>query len=424
MAALQYADVPDYSALILRRTFRDLNQPDAIMTRSKEWLAGTGALWNDNNKRWTFPSGATLTFGYLEHEDDKLHFQGAAFQYCGFDELTQFGDSQYRYLLSRMRRLKSTPVPVRVRAASNPGGPGHAWVKQRFLAEGREAERMFVPAGLADNPYLDRDEYVQMLAELDPTTRRQLLDGDWDAKPQGTKFHREWFRIVEQAPAACRWVRYWDLAATEPTPGRDPDWTVGARLGVLDGRYWLADVQRARLSPQGVEALIAQTAQLDGVGVEVYMEQEPGSSGVAQIDQYRRNVLDGYTFRGVRSTGSKEVRANPFSSAAEAGNVALVRGPWIGAFLDEVESFPQPGFHDDQVDAISGAHQQLKVGRGGIVDWDDDEDAPVLPVPQATSNRRAIEKTDPEVLALLRLEEPAVAQPLADLGSAILDDVS
>ncbi len=80
-AALQYVDVPGYAAIILRRTFRDLNQPESIMFRSKEWLLNTDAHWNANDKRWTFPSGATLTFGYLEKANDHYQYQGAEFHF-------------------------------------------------------------------------------------------------------------------------------------------------------------------------------------------------------------------------------------------------------------------------------------------------------------------------------------------------------
>src|SRR5712664_1987346 len=69
MAALQYVDVPSYATLILRRTFKQLSLPDAIMARSKDWLKGTGASWNEQRKQWVFPSGATLTFGHMQHEE-------------------------------------------------------------------------------------------------------------------------------------------------------------------------------------------------------------------------------------------------------------------------------------------------------------------------------------------------------------------
>ncbi len=359
MAALQYVDIPGYAALLLRRTYADLALPEALMDRANEWLSGTDARWDGKNKTWRFPSGATLSFGYLEHEKDKYRYQGAAFQFIGFDELTQFSESQYRYLFSRLRRLQGTHVPVRMRAASNPGGTGHEWVKQRFLVEGRARGRVFVPAKLADNPYLDRAEYMASLSELDPITRAQLLNGDWTARQSGGKFRREWFEIVDAAPATLRKVRYWDLAATAPKEGQDPDWTVGALLGVSpEGIYYLLDVRRVRATPAGVEQLIRQTAELDGHDVHIWMEQEPGSSGVNTIDHYTRRVLSGFTFRGDRVTGSKEERANPLSSQAEAGNVKLLRGVWNGDFLDEADAFPH-GAHDDQVDAASGAFSKL-----------------------------------------------------------------
>lgn len=355
MAALQYVDVPGYAAILFRRTYADLALPGALMDRAHEWLSGTEAKWNEREKTWTFPSSATLTFGYLEHEKDKYRYQSAEFQYIGFDELTQFTESQYLYLFSRLRRLKNSRVPLRMRSASNPGGVGHEWVKQRFLVE---RPHLFVSAKLDDNPYLDREAYLESLKELDPVTKLQLIEGDWSARPAGSKFRREWFEIVESVPADARRVRYWDLAATEPKPGKDPDWTCGVKMAEKDGIFYIEDVKRVRQTPRFVEALIKQTAELDGRAVEIWMEQEPGSSGVNTIDYYRRQVLVGFAFRGNKTTGSKEIRANPFSAAAEAGNVKLVRGPWISEFLDELEAFPGAS-HDDQVDAASGAYEKL-----------------------------------------------------------------
>jgi len=287
---------------------------------------------------------------------------------CGFDELTQFRELDYRFLFGWLRRPTGSDIPLRMRAASNPGGIGHEWVKQRFLSEPNE-ERLFLPARLDDNPHLDKESYVQSLMELDPVTRRQILEGDWSARQGGSKFRREWFEVVEAAPAQCRMVRAWDMAATEPKRGNDPDWTAGLLLAAnRDNVFYVIDVRRIRGTPGSVEALIKQTAELDGKAVQVRMEQEPGSSGVNVIDHYRRQVLPGFDFRGVPSTGSKEVRANPVASQAEAGNVKLVRGSWINAFLDELESFPG-GSHDDQVDALSGAFEALTQQRRLEVLW-------------------------------------------------------
>lgn len=175
----------------------------------------------------------------------------------------------------------------------------------------------------------------------------------------GGKIKRQWFTIVDAAPADAKRVRWWDLAGTEPSPTNpDPDWTAGPRVSLKDGVFYIEDVQRKRLSPHGVEQLVKQTAMTDGVAVPVGIEQEPGSSGKTTIDHYRRNVLVGFDVRSARATGDKEIRANPWISAAEAGNVKLVRGDWNTAFLDEVEVFPF-GAHDDQVDGVSGAVAEL-----------------------------------------------------------------
>lgn len=180
MAALQYVHVPNYAALLLRRTFADLSLPDAIMARSHQWLGGTSAHWDGLNKQWRFPSGASLTFGYLDNEQDKYRYQGAALQFVGFDELTQFPEGWYTYLLSRRRRLIGSTVPIRTRGATNPGNIGHDWVWRRFIDPNREEiGTVFVPAALADNSYIDAEDYRKSLELLDVTTRKQLLDGLW-----------------------------------------------------------------------------------------------------------------------------------------------------------------------------------------------------------------------------------------------------
>lgn len=360
MAALQYVDVPGYTAILFRRTYSDLSLPGALMDRAREWLEDTDARWLDKTKTWQFPSGATLTFAYLDNERDKYRYKGTELQFCGFDELTQFSESQYRYLFSRLRRLKGVDIPIRMRAASNPGDMGHEWVKQRFIVEGRAKGRVFIPATLADNPYIDAAEYEGTLSELDAVTRAQLMDGDWEVRPEGKLFQREWFEIVPQAPLLVRKVRFWDLAATEPKHGEDADWTVGVLLGLTrDGVLYVLDVVRVQKSPLGVEEIVRQTALADGVGVPVVMEQEPGATGKMSIDHYAREVLAGFEFHGAPSTGDKVVRARPVSSHAEKGLIKLVAGPWVTDFLNELAAFPTAGVHDDQVDALSGAFARL-----------------------------------------------------------------
>lgn len=377
MAALQYVDQPEYSALILRRSLVDLQKPRALMDLAYDWLAPTAAQWSEKQKAWIFPSvgakpGASLSFGYMESERDRYQYQGAAYQYVGFDELTQFTRTQYTYMFSRLRRLKESRVPLRVRASSNPGGDGHAWVFERFFTNGVESDkhgrrkRLFIPARLSDNPHLDAEEYEQSLDELPLVERLQLLHGDWTATKAGDWFRKEWWKLVERRdvpPIRMRLVRYWDTASTKPSErNRDPDFYSGTLMGEAGGVFYVLDQRRFRKGPAEAEQELAATTELDGPDVEVWMAQEPGSQSEALIQTYARTIFRGCIFRGDRQTGSKLQRAKPFSAACSNGLVYVVRAPWTRDFLDEHEAFPQPRVHDDQVDSASGAHQKLADG--------------------------------------------------------------
>jgi len=234
VAALEHVHVSTYRALLLRRTYSDLNLPDALMDLAKQWLAETDAKPIGGGREWAFPSGARLVFGHLDSENQKYRYQGAAFHFVGFDELTQFTESQYRYLFSRIRRRAAgdaSGVPLRMRAATNPGGIGHEWVHDRFFTQQGIAEgRRFIPAKLVDNPHLDADSYRQQLAELDPVTRMQLEEGDLGHPSVRKLLQAERFRA-----GAGRRVR-----ASAP-----PD--DGARLGPRgDGRRGRLRGRRAR----------------------------------------------------------------------------------------------------------------------------------------------------------------------------------
>lgn len=366
MSALQYVDIPGYSAILFRKTYADLALPGALMDRFRSWITNYDEVhWNNNTYIATFPSGARISFGYLNNTNDYLRYKGSEFQFIGMDEVTEIRESDYRYLFSRLRRPSTgelSKVPLRMRAASN---PAPNWVRQRFIVEGKETGRIFVPSMLTDNPGIDADSYRQALSALDPIERRRLEMGDWWATTLGTLFDRTNFVIIDhsevpQVLSSARAVRFWDLAATEPSHSNpDPDYTVGTLMLFDQGIAYVLDVKRARLKNEKVEQLIAQTAYEDGHSVSIRMEQEPGSSGKALVDQYARYVVPGFDFQGIRSTGDKLTRARPFSAAVANGNVRLVRGPWLTDWLDEFSSFPEACAHDDQVDSCVGAFSYL-----------------------------------------------------------------
>lgn len=380
---LRWVGLPNFRGIIFRRTFPELEK--SIVDRSRQLYKAVvpGADYNDQKKLWTFPSGARIYFGHLEHESSVYDHQSAEYQYIAFDELTHFTERQYTYLLTRARSSKG--VPIRIRAGSNPGGDGHEWVMKRWgrwldreskepLEPGERAwytntndgeqwvpqgtpeafSRQFIPGRLDDNPHLG-PEYRRSLMGQDRVTRARLLEGDWMIRPAaGAYFQRGWFKWLDAAPVGGVRVRRWDLASTE-----DGDWTVGVRMTRHDdGRVVIDDVVRARKRPAGVQALVLATAEIDGRATRIGIPQDPGQAGVDQRDAYAK-MLAGYDVRFGRETGDKVTRAQPFSAQAEAGNVHLVRGPWSEPFIQSLEAFPDEAVHDDDVDAAAGAFNML-----------------------------------------------------------------
>lgn len=371
-AAVQFVDYPQYRALVLRKTYPELSMPGAIMERAKTWFSGRAARWSADDHALIFQSGASITFAHMQYEDDKYRFGGTEFHFIAFDELTRFTETTYRFMFSRLRKTANDPIPLRMRSASNPGDIGHEWVKNHFVQPG-DASRPFIPAKVQDNPSLNLEEYLKSLQNLDPITRKRLLDGDWDVTGAGGFFKREWFTIRSAlAGNMRRVVRYWDLASSVPTSSYpDPDWTRGFKMGVTwpgdgpdGGTYWGMNMQSIRAETGSRDALIKQTAILDGRKVPILFEQEPGSSGKAQI-AYFQKMLPGWTVHGIPSTGDKATRAGPLASQAQAGNVVLLEGGWIEDFLNECDVFPTKGVHDDAVDSASGAFADLALTPSG-----------------------------------------------------------
>jgi len=239
-------------------------------------------------------------------------------------------------------------------------GTGDKWEVLSFPAIAVEDEE-FRSAGEALHP--ERKPLSELLA-----TKEQVGSYVWNAEFQQAPtlagagmFQRRWFEVVHAAPLKARRVRAWDLAATEPKDGKDPDWTVGVRISKdHDGLFYVEHVERFRESSLKVERAILSTASRDGVNVKVRLSKDPGQAGLAQVENLTRQ-LAGYRVIAEPESGKKSVRAQPFAAQCEAGNVKIVAGAWNIPFFDEIEAFPLGG-HDDQVDAASNAFNELIKG--------------------------------------------------------------
>ncbi len=176
--------------------------------------------------------------------------------------------------------------------------------------------------------------------------------------PDAALFKVEAIRILAQAPEVLRTVRAWDLAATLPGAGRNPDYTVGLKLGlVAGGDLVVLDVIRFQGSPAQVEARIHAAAKADGVGTIVALPQDPGQAGAAQVAMLKRS-LSGFQVVSSPETGAKVLRAMPAATQVDGGKVALLAAPWNENFISEIREFPDSA-KDDQVDAFARAVNTL-----------------------------------------------------------------
>ncbi len=343
---------PRYSALIIRRTLQELTKSDGLIPRSHEWWGRTGAKWHGQEKLWVFPSGARLEFGYCEGPFDHLRYQGAAYIDILFEELTQWPDlTAYLYLFSRQRRPEGSELPLFMGSTFNPGGPGHEAVKDRFVTN-RPEGTIFTPAKVADNPHLDIEEYRRSLSYLDPVTRAQLEEGDWDASPVGKYFRRDSFQFVnpESVPTGLKLCRGWDTGSVE-----NGDATAGALLGVHGRDLYLLDMVCERAATPRVRDLVRETWRADPD--YTLLAVEFASSGISVVQDIELDPDMGRVpLYPIRVNGDKEQRSSGWRARLGNKRMYLLRGGWNEAFIDECLRFTNEKTNrDDQIDAVSVA---------------------------------------------------------------------
>lgn len=422
LEALRHIHRPMFRAVYFRRTAADLRKPRGLWDSSRQIFPHFGGRPREQELEWHFPSGAWVKMNHLEHESDVHDHQGAEYPLLILDEATHFSSHQFWYLQSRVRAPKQAGVRPYTRLTCNPdpdsflmrefldpagyideeglpreemigklrwfvradAGDSLVWgdspeqleelhpeLFREMPARARAKSFTFVPFKLTDNPSIGEDYKAQLLL-LPKVDRMRLLYGNWRVREaRGDLFKPQWFPVLAQAPESVRRVRFWDLAASRR---KRSDHTAGVLMSVnADGIYCIEDVTTLHLRPHETEQAIARIAHEDGLTTEVWLEQETGAGAEFFIDSMQRGVLRGFTVCGlaVRGIGTKLERAKPVSSAAEKGHVRIVGAAWNRGFLSELESFPDPRVHDDQVDAMSGAFHCLQQGSFafGSAEW-------------------------------------------------------
>jgi predicted phage terminase large subunit-like protein len=407
---LRYINNPDFGVIFFRRNTVQIRSQGGLFQESlKLYSQLDGATFREGYLDWKFPSGMQIKFSHLEYDRTVYDHQGAQYSAIFFDELTHFSASQFFYLLSRNRSMAG--VPGYIRATCNPDADSFVrdlidwWIDEEgypiqersgklrwfirrddTLLWGDSREEMiskygndelpksltFIPSKLTDNKILmDADPaYLSNLKALSRVERMRLLGGNWNIRESaGNFFRQEWASIIDAIPSG--WVaviRFWDRAGTKVSESnKDPDWTRGLKLyKYSDGSYVVADLKSARDTPGQIENLIKNVASFDGYGVRIMSQQDPGSAGVLEANNFVK-MLQGYDVKTFTSSKDKITRAKPVSAQFEAGNIKVLRAPWNKEFFDELENFPI-GNHDDIVDTLSGGFNSL-CDNGSILDY-------------------------------------------------------
>lgn len=385
---------PFYNAVLFRRTYPMLRLPGGLIDRSNQiYRALPLGEYNISALEWSFNSGAKIVFRHLQHDKNIYDYQGAEFTAIYLDELTHFPESAWDYLSSRLRSPQSSYRPY-MRASTNPDADSWVarqiewWIDQATgfpIQERAGVIRWFVridgetiwandpddlnydtepksftflPAKLTDNPALLENDpgYLATLQALHPVERARLLHGNWKVRfAKGLFFQRQWFKLVDSRPVG-RYVRFWDIAATDSSISKSACYTAGVLMCVNREGYTIVDVVAEQYAPDRVYALMLATAQADGYEVSIRWEKQPAAAGKF-VDYELIELLDGFDATWQDIKGSKIERALPWARQAAIGRVNVKEADWNDRFFNWILQFPDSGA--DIVDAVSGAYRDL-----------------------------------------------------------------
>ena len=418
MAAARYKNHPGYGATIFRKNFNQIFSQGGLWDESSKMYQGVkGAKPKFSRGEWWFFNKdeklvSTIRFAHIERDEDLGKWQGSQICCLGFDELTHFSEKQFFYMLSRNR----STCGIRPHVISTCNPDADSWVakfiswwinpvtgypipersgkiryfvrrdEKLYWANSREElwekfnlqtkeEReepksvTFIMSSIYDNKELLKvnPQYLANLKAMSEVERERLLYGNWKIKAAaGLFFKRTQVKMIDTPPDKKEiraYLRAWDIAATEDKENAgDPDYTAGVLMGIKrDGIVVVLDVINQRIKAGEVSKLIHNTAVSDrknyGMKYNIRIPQDPGAAGKIVADTYIK-MLVGFAVKSVSVSGNKQLRANPFATYWQNGNVEVLTAEWNDMYFAQLESFPSSS-HDDMVDASSDAYNEI-----------------------------------------------------------------
>nr|DAH57107.1 MAG TPA: Large subunit terminase [Caudoviricetes sp.] len=392
---MKYIHIPYYKGIVIRRTTPMLTKPGAIWDEAKALYKEYDDKARIRNKDMKISFGpveslekkAEVSFTHFERVDDTDNFQGSQLSSAVLDELCQFEESQFLYILSRLR-TKAEMKPV-LRATMNPDPDSWVkkWISYYLYPEGHEfhgrpdpskqgvvrwfirdgndmiwtmsREEMFekhgrrdsfgnllpetdkkqikplsfawISASVYDNPFIE-DNYIAFLEGLPRIEKEILLYGSWEARPEGSGLvRREWFKEKDQEPAWTeieKTVRAYDFAFTKKSDLNPfPDYTISVKMSRLKcGDYFIHDIRQTRILPGEWLEFIMQAAVEDGKHVDIIIPIDPGAGAKFANDFLSKQIsAAGYYVRQLRAQGKKADRFRPFASMVMNGGMQILK---------------------------------------------------------------------------------------------------
>lgn len=358
--------------LFIRRSYDEL---DEAVARSMEIYPSLGGTWRASRRTWYFPLGARLKMRSLERDADASKYQGHGYSDVLVDEGGNFPDP------APLDKLRATirsayGVPGFFGMSANPGGPGHAWINQRYIEPAPTGMvpfpdpitgelRVFIPSRLEDNQILvtnDPGYRLRIMQSGPPWLVQAWLNGDWNATPEGGLIKSEWFRRYTQAPAEfIRLVQSWDTAYK---PDQHNDYSVCTTWAQTRTGYYLLDVWRKKVTFPELQAEAVRQFNAWPVKPHAVLVEDKGS-GISLVQQLRATTS--LPVIALDPEGQNKVdRAVAVSSLFQAGLVHFpVSAAWLQQYEIELTIFPLAA-HDDQVDSTSQALQWMHSYAGRI----------------------------------------------------------
>ena len=417
---LRHIHNPKFGAVTFRRILPSIKIEGGMWDESFNIYPHLGGTDRVGDLAWGFPSGAKITFAGMQHDSDKMKYQGAQIPLIQFDQLEEFLKSQFFFMLSRNRSASGVKGYMRGTANPQPGwlakfldwwiaddgyadmsragvirwfvdtGDTMEWADtpeelSKFKMHGQPIPPKsvtFIPATIYDNKILlEKDPtYLSNLMALPLIERQRLLGdkergGNWKVVPEaGLLYNRAWYEIKRAMPDRGSDCLFWDLAATakDYKKSNDPSYTAGVCIRQLKGEYCIHHVYAEQIGPAEVERQfvnlskqLAAKAKDQGAKFMVRWEEEPGSASKRESRRLAQ-LLDGIDAKGIRSTKDKITDGRAFSSQSEVGNVFLLEGRWNERWLDHMHNMPDTK-HNDIHDATVKGYNELSNNTGGRV---------------------------------------------------------